>query len=70
MQPAAKSASVTKVASRMPGHDEYVERFAAFANQRAGNTGMAILLWKHVLATGNKYMREVAGRELRRLEAM
>ena len=54
-------------ASRMPDHPEYVERFAAFANQKAGNRGMAILLWKRVQATGNKYMQEVARRELRRL---
>jgi len=51
-------------AARMPGHESYVERFAAFANQRAGNTGTAVLLWKRVLATGNKYMQEVARREL------
>jgi len=54
-------------ASRMPNHPEYVERFAAFASQKAGNRGMAILLWKRVLATGNKYMQEVARRELDRL---
>jgi hypothetical protein len=30
---------------------------------------MAILLWKRVLVTGNKYMQEVASRELRRLGA-
>jgi len=54
-------------ASRMPDHEPYVERFAAFASQRAGNTGMAILLWKQVLATGNEYMQEVAKRELQRL---
>jgi hypothetical protein len=57
-------------ASRMPGHEAYVERFAAFANQRAGNKGMAVLLWKQVLATGNEYMRDVARRELGRLGAM
>lgn len=57
-------------ASRMPGHEPYVERFAAFAHQRAGNTGMAVLLWKHVLATGNKYMQDVARRELGRLGAI
>ena len=51
------------------GHPEYVERFAAFTNQRAGNSGMAILLWKRIEATGNKYMQEVARRELKRLEA-
>ena len=55
-------------AARLPGHPEYVERFAAFANQRAGNDAMAILLWKRVLATGNKYMQEVAKREIARLE--
>jgi hypothetical protein len=54
-------------ASRMPNHPEYVERFAAFASQKAGNRGMAILLWKRVLTTGNKYMQEVAQRELDRL---
>lgn len=57
-------------ASRMPGHAEYAERFAAFANERAGNTGMAILLWKQVLATGNRYMQDVARRELQRLGAI
>jgi len=54
-------------ASRMPDHAEYVERFAAFANQKAGNTGMAILLWKHTLLTGNAYMQDVARKELQRL---
>jgi hypothetical protein len=29
---------------------------------------MAVLLWKRVLATGNRYMQEVARRELARLE--
>ncbi len=56
-------------ASRLPGHPDYVERFAAFTNQRAGNSGMAILLWKRIEATGNKYMQEVARRELKQLEA-
>jgi len=54
-------------ASALPGHPEYAERFAAFAAQRAGDRDMAILLWKRVEATGNKYMQEVARRELRRL---
>jgi hypothetical protein len=55
-------------ASRLPGHPEYVERFAAFANQKAGNDAMATLLWRRVLATGNKYMQEVAAREIERLQ--
>ena len=55
------------LASRLPGHPEYVERFAAFAFQRAGETEMSVLLWKRVLATGNKYMQEVARREIERL---
>jgi hypothetical protein len=53
--------------ARLPGHADYAERFAAFANQRAGNTQVAILLWREVLATGNQYMQEVARRELARL---
>ncbi len=53
--------------ARLPGHPDYAERFAAFANERAGNTQVAILLWKEVLATGNQYMQEVARRELARL---
>jgi hypothetical protein len=56
-------------AARLPGHPPYVESFAAFASQRAGNRGMAILLWKRVLATGNKYTQEAARRELARLDA-
>ena len=56
-------------ASRLPDHPDYVERFAAFASQRAGNTGMALLLWKRVLATGNQYMQDVARREIARLES-
>ena len=55
-------------ASRLPGHPEYVERFAAFANQKAGNHAMALLLWRRVLATGNKFMQDVAARELQRLQ--
>jgi len=54
-------------ASSLPGHPDYTERFAAFAAQRAGDRAMAVLLWKRVEATGNKYMREVARRELRNL---
>lgn len=54
-------------ASRLPGHPEYAERFAAFATQRAGDRELAILLWKRVLATGNEYMQDVARRELERL---
>jgi hypothetical protein len=54
-------------AARLPDHPDYVERFAAFASQRAGNDDVAILLWKRVLATGNQYMQEVARRELARL---
>jgi hypothetical protein len=56
-------------ASRLPGHPDYAERFAAFANERAGNAGMAALLWRQVLATGNRYMQEIARRELARIGA-
>ena len=63
----AAASSYFTLASRMPGHPDYVERFAAFATQRAGNDELAILLWKRVLATGNRYMQEVARREIARL---
>jgi len=63
----AAASTYFTMASRMPGHPEYVERFAAFATQRAGNDQLAILLWKRVLATGNRYMQEVARREIARL---
>ncbi len=66
----AAAARFFTLASRIPGHEPYAERFAAFANQRAGNVDVAVLLWKQVLATGNKYMQEVARRELSRLGAM
>jgi hypothetical protein len=55
------------LAARSPGHPEYVERFAAFAAQKAGNDDLAVLLWRRVLATGNKYMQDVARREIERL---
>jgi len=55
------------LASGMPGSPDYVARFAAWSNQRAGNTAMAMQLWRRVEATGNKYMQEVARRELARL---
>ena len=66
-RPSASAGRYFTWASRMPDHAEYVERFAAFANQKAGNTGMAILLWKHTLLTGNAYMQDVARKELQRL---
>lgn len=65
----AAASSCFLQAARLPGHPEYVERFAAFASQRSGNRDLAILLWKRVLATGNRYMQEVARRELARLGA-
>lgn len=63
----AAAASCFVQAARLPGHPDYVERFAAFSSQRAGNQELAVLLWKRVLATGNRYMQEVARRELGRL---
>lgn len=55
-------------AARSPEAPDYVARFAAWSNQRAGNTALAILLWKRVEETGNRYMQEVARRELSRLQ--
>ena len=63
----ASAARYFALASRLPDCPDYVGRFAAFAFQRAGEREMAVLLWKRVLATGNKYMQEVARREIERL---
>jgi hypothetical protein len=63
----AAAARYFALSARLPGHPEYVERFAAFAFQKAGERDMAVLLWKRVAATGNKYMQEVARRETARL---
>lgn len=65
----AAAARYFTLAARIPGHAAYAERFAAWANERSGNTELAGLLWRGVLATGNRYMQEVARRELRRLGA-
>jgi hypothetical protein len=56
-------------AGSLPDHPDYVDRFAAFAAQRAGDRTMAVLLWKRVEQTGNQYMRDVARREIARLDA-
>lgn len=66
----AAAARFFTLAARMPGHAPYAERFAAWTNERAGNDELAILLWKGVVATGNRYMQDVARRELARLGAM
>lgn len=63
----AAAARYFALAARLPGRPDYVERFAAFAFQRAGEREMAVLLWKRVEATGNKYMQDVARREIERL---
>jgi hypothetical protein len=65
----ANAARYFALASRMAGSPDYVARFAAWSSQRAGNSAMAILLWRRVEATGNQYMQEVARRELARLHA-
>jgi hypothetical protein len=66
----AAAARYFTLAARMPGHDDYAERFAAWTHERAGNPELAVLLWKGILTTGNPYMQDVARRELGRLEAM
>ena len=63
----AAAARYFVLAAKAPDHPEYVDRFAAFASQRAGDNDLAVLLWRRVLATGNKYMQDVARREIERL---
>ena len=57
-------------AARLPGGPPESARFAAFARQNAGDLAMAYQLWSHVQADSpNRYMREIAGHEMRRIRS-
>ena len=56
-------------AARLPGGPPQAGRFAAFARQHAGNLALALLLWDDVRRTsGNPLLREMAEREIARLQ--
>ena len=58
-----------ELASRLPGGPPESARFAAFTRQNAGDLAVAWQLWSRVRAnSGNRYMREIAEREMGRIE--
>lgn len=57
-------------ASRQPDGPAQSLRFAAYARQHSGNLGAAYELWKLAQETStNRYMREIAEREMKRIAA-
>jgi len=57
-------------AARLPGAPPNAARFAAFARQNSGDLVVALQLWEQVRATtSNQYLREMAAREIERIEA-
>ncbi len=56
-------------ASHLPGAPNNTARFAASARQHSGNLVVALQLWHEVLATtDNRYLREMAEREIGRIQ--
>jgi len=64
-----KAAEYFELASRLPGGPPSAARFAASARQNSGDLVMAHELWVQVRASSpNRYLREIAERELERIE--
>jgi TPR repeat protein len=56
-------------AARMPDGPPSSRRFAAFVRQNAGDLAVAWQLWREVAQTSdNRYLREMAEREMTRIE--
>ncbi len=56
-------------AAHLPGHPDVARRFAAFCRQNSGDLALAWVLWRGVLQSSpNAYMREMAERELDRIQ--
>lgn len=57
-------------AARLPGAPPNAARFAAFARQHSGNLTVALQLWGQVLeTTDNRYLRDMAEREIARIQS-
>ncbi|MBI5835645.1 MAG: hypothetical protein HZB25_00220 [Candidatus Eisenbacteria bacterium] len=64
----ARSAFYLRHAASLPGHPEYVERFAGWVAGKAGFTETAEQFWTQILLTSdNEYMRTMARKYLDRL---
>lgn len=56
-------------AARLPNAPPYAARFAAFARQNSGDLAVAYALWEQIRnGSNNRYMREIAEREMRRIQ--
>lgn len=65
----ARAAEAFDLASRLPGRPELARRFAAFCHQNTGSLAVAYALWQQVRdGSPNAYMREIAGREMTRIQ--
>jgi hypothetical protein len=65
----ARAAEAFDIASRLPGRPELARRFAAFCHQNSGGLAVAYALWQQVReTTANAYMRDIAAREMARIE--
>ena len=63
------AAEYFELASHLPGGPPESARFAAFARQNSGDLRVAYELWLEVAQTStNRYLREMAQREMRRIE--
>ena len=63
------AAEYFELASRLPGAPASAREFAAFSHQNSGSLAVAWQLWKQVHdTTGNAYLRELAEKEMNRLQ--
>jgi len=64
----AQAAEYFERASRLPDPPQLARRFAASARQNSGSLAVAYELWQHVRdESNNRYMREMAAREMDRI---
>ena len=63
------AAEYFELASRLPGGPPESARFAAYSRQNSGDLHVAYELWLQVAQTSsNRYLREMAQREMRRIQ--
>ena len=64
-----RAAEYFELASNLPGRSDEARRFAAFCRQNTGSLAVAAALWQQVRdTTPNAYMREIAEKELARIQ--
>lgn len=64
------AAEYFELASRLPGAPASAREFAAFSHQNTGSLAVAWQLWKQIReTTGNQYLKELAEKEMSRIQA-